>query len=975
MSAEALTALFLREGALEVVGGNTPFLLSDPSAVWFVESGDVEVFSVSVVDGEPSGARSHFFSVPAGQLLIGIAPLGEELSRGLLAVGLVGTRLRRLPFSRLHALARDPAYTAALARLLDGWVGGLSAGAARDVVPRTQLLIEATQRQDIEGNYRFRCQRGVLWLMPISGNLLFIGLEEISPTDPPSLFPVTPDSWLQAMGPCVIAANETAEVIAYPEFWTGLLRFSHLILVCETANRRFADVDEHNRAKDRLVAGQRVATKALADLVGVLEETSSAFDSPVDDPHFLACHAIAAHRGIALHPPVELLKGEPLPDPVAAIARASRIRRRQVGLETGWWTRDHGPILAWLAAGHHPVALLPICNNAYELHDPRTRTRIAVTAEVAATLEPFGEVLYRSFRDDAVTGWELLRFGARGLRRDVLLVLALGTAGGLLSTLPAIAVGRVFDTIVPDASESQLLHVTLGLALLALAVAIFQVTRGLALLRIESRLDHDIQAATIDRLLKLPLAFFRGHTAGDLAQRANGINEIRQVASATLVTAVLGNLFGVFNLLLLFYYHAGLAVVACLLIALALAITLALGGLQLRHQRVLAERRGKLEGMVLQFLTGISKLRVAGAELLAFSSWARHFARQRQSAFAAHRCAHRVSIFNALYPILVTAVLFWLVAQRWGGALSVGEFLAFLTAFTAFLTAMLAMTHGLVAALNIVPLFERVRPILAAAPEIEVAKPDPGTLSGRVEITRVSFRYSPDSPPVLQDVSLEARPGEFIAIVGPSGSGKSTLMRLLLGFDRPASGAIHYDGKDLAEIDVAGVRRQIGVVLQSSKPMPGELLTNIIGTQPLTETDAWEAAALAGLEEDIRALPMGMHTMLPAGCGVLSGGQQQRLMIARAVAAKPHILLFDEATSALDNRTQAVVSESLERLQATRIVIAHRLSTIVRADRIYVVDGGRIVQTGTYAELMSQPGLFRELAVRPLTDTTKAVLF
>ncbi|HEY1109236.1 MAG TPA: ABC transporter transmembrane domain-containing protein, partial [Opitutaceae bacterium] len=568
-------------------------------------------------------ARSHFFSVATGHILLGIAPPPEERARGLLAVGLVGTRLRRLPFARLNQLARDPAHTAAMARLMDGWVAGLSAGVARDVVPRTQLLIEPTPRQDIEGNYRFRCQRGVLWLMPISGNLLFIGMEEIAPSDPPSVFPVTPDSWLQAMGPCVIAASETIEVIAYPEFWFGLQRFSHLILVCETANRRFADVDEHNRAKDRAVAGRRATAKALADLADVLEEASSAFDSPVDDPHYLACHAIAAHRGIALHPPVEMLKGEALPDPVAAIARSSRLRMRQVGLETGWWARDHGPLLAYLSAGHHPVALLPVGTRSYELHDPKTRTRIRVTAEIAASLEPFGMVMYRSFRDEAVTGWDLLRFGARGLRRDFITVLALGAAGGLLSALPAVAVGMVFDTIVPDSSEAQLLHITLGLALLALAVAIFHVTRGLALLRIESRLDHDIQAATLDRLLKLPLAFFRGHTAGDLAQRANGINEIRQVASSTLVTAVLGNVFGVFHLLLLFYYHAGLALVACLLIALAFAITVALGALQLRHQRMLAERQGKLEGMVLQFLTGISKLRVAGAERLAFASWAR----------------------------------------------------------------------------------------------------------------------------------------------------------------------------------------------------------------------------------------------------------------------------------------------------------------------------------------------------------------
>ncbi len=976
MSTEPLSSVLIREGALEIVGGNSPFLLADPASAWFVEAGSVEVFSVRVTAGEAAGPRAHFFSVASGQLLLGIAPPDDDLSRGLLAVGMVNTRLRRVPLARLQELARDPAHAAEFAPLLDAWVTGLSVGVSKDVNPRTEVLLEPGARQKIELNLRLRAHHGVLWLALRHGSLLFIGLEEITPAQPPSLVPVTHDTWLQALGACELDAHETSTVLAQEPLWSGLRQFSQLVLACETANRRFADVDDHNRAKDRAATAQRVAGKALADLAGVLETASTAFDSPVEDPHYLACHAVAAHRGIVLQPPLELVKGETLPDPVAAIMRASRIRTRRVALDGDWWRRDHGPLLCYLAAGRKPVALLPLSPRSYELHDPGQRTRTLVTAEVAKSLEPFGETFYRSFKDDAITGWELLKFGARGLRRDALLLVGLGAAGGLLSVLPAIAVSVVFDTIVPDAGKAQLLQLTLGLVLLSLAVAVFQFTRGLAMLRIEGRMDHDIQAAAIDRLIKLPLAFFRNYTAGDLAQRANGINQIRQLASASIVTAVLGNVFAVFNLGLLFHYDALLGAVACLLIAFALAVTFALGTAQLRHQRQLAERQGRLGGMVLQFLTGIAKLRVAGAELLAFSNWARHFAQQRRSAFQARRFSNHVTVFNSVYPLLALALLFWLAARRTdGGALSAGQFLAFLAAFTAFLTAMLGMTNGIISALNIVPLFERLKPILGAAPEIQAAKPDPGPLSGRIELTKVSFRYSSDSPLVLHEVSIEARPGEFIAVVGPSGSGKSTLMRLLLGFDPPESGAIHFDGKDIAELDVAGVRRQIGVVLQSSRLMPGEILGNIVGSQPLTEDDAWAAAALAGLDEDIRAMPMGMHTMIPAGGGVLSGGQQQRLMIARAVAAKPRILLFDEATSALDNRTQSIVSASLEQLQATRIVIAHRLSTIIRADRIYVVDAGRVVQCGTYDELTSQPGLFRELAARQLTDTTKTFLF
>jgi ATP-binding cassette subfamily C protein len=215
-------------------------------------------------------------------------------------------------------------------------------------------------------------------------------------------------------------------------------------------------------------------------------------------------------------------------------------------------------------------------------------------------------------------------------------------------------------------------------------------------------------------------------------------------------------------------------------------------------------------------------------------------------------------------------------------------------------------------------------------------------------------------------VSLQCRPGEFVALVGPSGSGKSTLLRLLLGFEAPEAGAIRYDRRDLAALDARAVRRQIGTMLQNGRLLAGDIFTNIVGASTLTLEDAWAAARLAGLDEDIRQLPMGMHTVLSDGASTLSGGQRQRLLIARAIVHKPRLLFFDEATSALDNRTQEIVGESLERLAVTRLVIAHRLSTIQKADRIYVLERGRIVESGTYRELMQRRGVFAALARRQL---------
>ncbi|HEX2644839.1 MAG TPA: ATP-binding cassette domain-containing protein, partial [Thermoanaerobaculia bacterium] len=298
--------------------------------------------------------------------------------------------------------------------------------------------------------------------------------------------------------------------------------------------------------------------------------------------------------------------------------------------------------------------------------------------------------------------------------------------------------------------------------------------------------------------------------------------------------------------------------------------------------------------------------------------------------------------------------------------LTLGEFLAFNAAFGQFLAAALSMVGVFSSVLAMVPIYERLSPILEETPEVDASKPDAGELAGGIELSHVSFRYQPDGPLILDDVSIRARPGEFIALVGPSGSGKSTCLRLILGFERPTSGSIYYDGQDVSSLDVQSVRRQIGVVLQSGRPLVGSIYSNIVGGANLPIDDAWEAARMAGMEEDIKNMPMGMHTVISEGADTFSGGQKQRLLIARALVRRPRILLFDEATSALDNRTQEIVSQSLERLKATRVVIAHRLSTILHADRIYVVEGGRVVEEGTYDELLRSGGTFARLAERQI---------
>ena len=594
-----------------------------------------------------------------------------------------------------------------------------------------------------------------------------------------------------------------------------------------------------------------------------------------------------------------------------------------------------------------------------------------VSAAVAGSLEPFGHIFYRPFPAKKLGVSDLLKFGVRGCKGELGAILLVGVAAGLLGIVTPFVTGVIFDSLIPGAERSQLVRMSLFLLMCAISGATFALARSFATLRLEGKMDAAIQAAVWDRLLSLPVPFFREYGSGDLAMRSLGIIQIRRALTGSTLTSIMSGVFSIFSFALLFYYQWKLAILATGLVAVAFLVSTVAGYIQVRYQRQIVTVGGRISNMVLQVISGIAKLRVAGAEGRAFAAWAREFAPQKQRSLRSRSLSNGLTVFTSVFPLVCLACIFYynayLMAQPDAKPFSTGHFLAFLVAFTQFLMATLMMSSSIVSVLNVVPLYERAQPIFHTLPEVSTAKTSPGKLTGAIEVSHVKFRYRQDTPLVLHDLSVSIRPGEFVAFVGPSGSGKSTLFRLLLGFETPESGAIYYDGQDLTGLDVQEVRRQMGVVLQNGRLVTGDVFTNIVGSAALTLEDAWEAARLAGIDGDVRRMPMGMHTLISEGGGGISGGQRQRLMIARAIVGRPRILLFDEATAALDNETQEIVSRSLESLQASRIVIAHRLTTVMKADRIFVLEKGTLVQEGTFQELMAQGGMFQELAKRQLT--------
>jgi NHLM bacteriocin system ABC transporter ATP-binding protein len=963
----------LPEGTPRPAVGNRPLRL-DPARVWIVREGRIDVFATRLDgDGQPTGKRRHLFRIEAGDPVFG---LGEdpESGRALLAVGAPGTLLAEYPLEEIEALAREEGTRGLFDELVQHWIEAVWDGLVGRGTVRRATGGGIGDEVFLPKGFNLRPDPAVVWLDVAEGELRLLGRRSVR-MGPGDDIPLTRRGWAEAVTESRVRLRDTAGLMEEegPDaVWRALARLHHVAMELAVEGARAEEKAYTSRLQERERARAAGMAGGLTRLASTLESARTRMgmrlrpaEGTNEDALFTAFRIVAQAQGLEVEP-----SGEPVPvkDPIQGLARACRVRARRVMLREGWWHEDNGPLLGRWADRPAPVALLPVHGGGYELVDPADRSRIRLDEKVAAEVGPTAYMIYRPFPSEPLKPLDVLRFGLQGCRMDVVTALAAALLSAGLGLVLPLTTGLLFEHIIPGADRSQLMQMTMVLLAVAFGSSMFTVVRGLAIVRIESRTAASIQAAVWDRLVALPLPFFRAYSAGELATRAMNVEEIRRVMTGAVVSGLLSGLFSLSNLFLLFYYDLTLGAVGTGLIIVSVAASVTIGLMQLRSQRAIVKTRSKISGMMLQFLTGISKLKLSGAEPQAFSLWARAFGEQRDRQYRNRMLGIRLSVFNAAYPLLCTTVIFLMVSRTLGteGAIGVGDFLGFTAAFGLCLGAVLATSSALLQALNALPLYEQVKPILESTPEVRPGKDEPGELSGAIELQHVSFRYSPDGPQVLRDISVRIDPGEFVAFVGPSGSGKSTCFRLLLGFDAPELGSVSFDEQDMAGLDVEAVRRQMGVVLQSGRVMSGDLFTNIVGSGTATLEDAWEAARMAGLDEDIKKMPMGMHTVVSDGGGTLSGGQRQRLMIARAIVGRPRILLMDEATSALDNRTQAIVSESLDRLRATRVVIAHRLSTIIHADRIHVLVAGEIVESGNYEELMALDGVFAAMARRQL---------
>ena len=649
------------------------------------------------------------------------------------------------------------------------------------------------------------------------------------------------------------------------------------------------------------------------------------------------------------------------------IARASGLRVRNVLLQDRWWHKDAGPMLGFLEDKRHPVALLRSHSGAYYIVDPRGGSKVRVDEESVQGLSVDARMFAESLPTDVSRLWQIPRWAAGEVWADISFVILLALLITLLGMLVPQATAALVDVAIPEANLRMLLEIGLGLCAAVFGIAVLSVAQGIATVRFSIWVNAKAQSAIFCHVLLLTAPFFRRFTDGDLLDRLMAISEVSQEFNSTSIRSLLVGLTASLNLGLLFYYDPQLATVV-LGLGLVVFLFTVLGFVSIhKYQKVLLDLQGSFKGFVFEVTSAVGKIRLAGAGDRILGLWLKRYARQVSLKLRVQQIEDSVDTLNYSVPlaglILVYAVggqsLIGSTAQASG--LSLGIFLAFTTAMTTFLLGLTSLSTTALELLDMLAKFERIKPIIAAEKEVRIDAIDPGPLEGRVTLQDVSFGYDPKGPAILQNLNIDIRPGEFLALVGPSGCGKSTIFRLLVGFERPDAGRVLFDGQDLNQLDLGAVRSQLGCVLQSAEVSAGPIMENIAGSSRVGIDEIWRAAEDAGLAEDIEQMPMGIHTMISEGGGNISGGQKQRLLIARALVKNPRILLLDEATSALDNNTQATVTASLKRRNVTRIAIAHRLSTIQDADRIIVLKSGKVSETGTFEALMEKSGLFASM--------------
>ena len=723
----------------------------------------------------------------------------------------------------------------------------------------------------------------------------------------------------------------------------------------------FDDQIKQRKQKDAQ-AFDRAFRNIAGAVTGINYRASSEEESDVEDS---AINDILQH----LHIPKKELPENlfSIEDKLDYALHPHGVMHRAVNLTPGWSKDAYGLMLGFKKKDNIPVVLIPFGLSSYKYYDDTSDKYRIVTKKTEAMFSQRAYAFYRPFPLKKLSLVELSKYILSVIDISDYVMMFLTT---LSLTLVGLLTPKInlflFRNVIDNGKISLLVTTAMFLLCVSWSTLIFSAARNLISTRIDTKMSICVEAATRMRVLSLPADFFKKFSSGDLAARANHVNSLCSTLVSVVLNTGLSSVFSLVYIFEIFAFAPGLVIPALSIIIITVGFSVISSLVQMRITKKQMLLSSQENGMSYAVVSGIQKVKLTGAEKRVFARWGDLYSKNAELLYNPPLFIKINGVISIAITLIGTIVIY---NKAIVSHVSPAEYYAFNTAYAMVFGAFMALFSVAITAANIKPTLEMAEPILKAEPEISGNKENLARLSGMIEIVNLTFKYTENSPIIIDNLSLKINPGQYVAIVGKTGCGKSTLVRLLIGFETPTKGNRFYDGKDLSTVDLKSLRKHIGVVTQNGKLFSGDIYSNIVISAPqLTLDEAWEAAKIAGIDEDIRRMPMGMNTLISEGSGGISGGQRQRLMIARAVAPKPKILIFDEATSALDNITQKKVSQALDGMNCTRIVIAHRLSTIKQCDRILVFDGGHIVEDGTYDELIALNGYFADLVSRQRLD-------
>ena len=956
-----IAAMAMADGEALAVAANQPVRLVDAETVWFIESGALDLFFLEEKDQRTVSNLVHIMRLEAGRLVF---PGRSDTESGSIVIGkgLPGTRLRGLSLNDVaHQTPVDE-----FASEVDRWIVRSVTALVSEFTlrPRKSMTIAPGETVKVKADNVLAGRTGVTWVRT-AGSAEFLGTERLA-LNKSGFAPLTAEAWLSLHEAEQLRGLSSSTLHRQGDLLSALAGFHGMLTGARLLNQRLMMADLLNADISKLSHRRRTLDAATDQLFGVLRSAARR-PAPSRFPLVNALTAISEHEGIAFRLPANSATQDH-PPTLADILCLSGVRSRQVMLSRSenWWENDSNALLGFLDEDRHPVALIPNRARGYRMIDPRSGTVTALNRRLAERLSEDAHCFYRPLPSNRpAQPADMVRHARHNIGADLVKISVVGLLAGLAAMIPAILIGVMVKHVIPLGSTELLAQLAAAMVAVAVIGFLLHILKGMALMRLEGRVENGLTAAMWDRTLDLPARFYRRHPSGALATRSSTFLYLRDALSGTVLDAFLSMVFLLPAFAVILVYDTGLGLTSMGMAGLFLAFTI----VSARLQTVLHERRQsatrRISGEMLQFVCGVAKLRSSGTESSALAVWSRHFHDQLNAHLKIGRLADHVVALSAALPAITTVALFAFVPDS--DALPLGDFLIIYALLMTLTAAAARLGQSFESIAAAVPIARQTAPVLAECPASARDGDDMPELSGDIAFDHVSFRYTPESALALSDMTLTVKAGEFVAIVGESGSGKSTLIRLALGLETPSAGAVYLDGRDLTTLNPRIVRRQVGVVIQDCNLRHGNILENIIGnSEDLTSEDAWKAAAQASVDKDITRMPMGMFTIVGNGATAFSGGQAQRISLAAALVRRPRILFLDEATSWLDANIQAQVMSGIERLPATRIAVAHRLSTIRRADRIYVFDKGRIVQRGTFDALSEREGPFRRLMMRQL---------